>query len=67
MIALSWTALTPNTPFEAIWGFDRAQNWEEFREAARMWSVPAQNLLYADVDGNIAYQTPAQYPDPQEW
>ncbi|GAB4462883.1 MAG: penicillin acylase family protein [Anaerolineales bacterium] len=61
-IALAWTALTPNSPFEAIWGFNRAQNWEEFRAAARMWSVPAQNLLYADVDGNIGYQTPGVIP-----
>jgi len=62
VIALSWTALTPNSPFEAIWNFNRAQNWEEFRSAARSWSVPAQNLLYADVDGNIAYQTPGNIP-----
>ena len=62
VIALSWTALAPNTPFEAIWGFNRAQNWDEFRDAARMWSVPAQNLLYADVDGNIGYQTPGAIP-----
>ena len=62
VIALAWTALTPNSPFEAIWGFDKAQNWEEFRGAARLWSVPAQNLVYADVDGNIGYQTPGTIP-----
>ncbi len=62
VIALSWTALTPSTPFEAIWGFDKAQNWEEFRAAARNFHVPAQNLLYADVDGNIGYQTPGDIP-----
>ncbi len=61
-IALSWTALTPNSPFDALWGFNRAQNWQEFREAARQWSVPAQNLLYADVDGNIGYQMPGVIP-----
>ena len=61
-IALAWTALTPSTPFEAIWGFDQAQNWEEFRAAARDFHVPAQNLLYADVDGNIGYQTPGDIP-----
>jgi penicillin amidase len=61
-IALSWTALTPSTPFEAIWGFNMAQNWEEFRAAARNFHVPAQNLLYADVDGNIGYQTPGDIP-----
>jgi len=61
-IVLSWTALAPASPFEAVWGFNRAQNWEEFRAAARNWSVPAQNILYADVDGNIAYQTPGNIP-----
>ena len=61
-IALSWTALTPSTPFEAIWGFNKAQNWEEFRNAARNFHVPAQNLLYADVEGNIGYQTPGKIP-----
>ncbi len=62
VIALAWTALTPSTPFEAIWGFDRAQNWEEFRQAASEFHVPAQNLLYADVDGNIGYQMPGNIP-----
>jgi len=62
VIALAWTALTPSTPFEAIWGFDRAQNWNEFRQAASGFHVPAQNLLYADVEGNIGYQMPGDVP-----
>jgi len=62
VISLAWTALTPSTPFEAIWGFNLAQNWEEFREAASRFHVPAQNLIYADVEGNIAYQMPGDIP-----
>ena len=62
VIALAWTALTPSTPFEAIWGFDKAQNWEEFRKAASGFHVPAQNLIYADADGNIGYQMPGDIP-----
>jgi len=62
VIALKWTALAPSTPFQAIWGFNRAQNWEDFRQAARHFHVPAQNLLYADVDGNIGYQMPGSIP-----
>ncbi len=62
VIALKWTALTPSTPFQAIWGFNRAQNWEEFRQAASGFHVPAQNLIYADVDGNIGYQMPGDIP-----
>jgi len=62
VIALSWTALSPSTPFDAIWGFNKAQNWDEFRSAARDFHVPAQNLLYADTQGNIGYQTPGDIP-----
>ena len=62
VIALSWTALSPSTPFEAIWGLNQAQNWEEFRAAARNFHVPAQNMLYADTQGNIGYQTPGDIP-----
>jgi len=62
VIALKWTALTPSTPFEAIWGFNKAENWQEFREAAKNFHVPPQNLLYADVEGNIGYQMPGDIP-----
>jgi penicillin amidase len=61
-ISLSWTALEPVRLFDAIWGFNKAQNWDEFREAARNFVVPAQNLIYADIDGNIGYQMPGNIP-----
>jgi penicillin amidase len=61
-VALRWTALEPGSVFEAIWGFNKAQNWEDFRAAGRNFIVPAQNLLYADVDGNIGYQMPGHIP-----
>jgi penicillin amidase len=62
VVSLRWTALEPGSVFEAIWGFDKARNWDEFREAARGFEVPAQNLLYADTSGNIAYQMPGNVP-----
>ena len=61
-ISLRWTALEPSTIFQAIWGFDRAANWDEFRQAAQKFNVPGQNLLYADVKGNIGYQMPGNVP-----
>ncbi len=61
-IALRWTALEPTRLFNAVWNFNKAQNWDEFRAAARDFVVPAQNLVYADVDGNIGYQMPGNIP-----
>ncbi|HKH97687.1 MAG TPA: penicillin acylase family protein [Candidatus Sulfotelmatobacter sp.] len=39
-----------------------AQNWEEFRKAFSQWDAPGQNVVYADVDGNIGYQTTGKVP-----
>ncbi|MBT8211731.1 MAG: penicillin acylase family protein, partial [Acidimicrobiia bacterium] len=61
-ISLRWTALEPVTTFSALIAMNRASNWDEFRAAADLFSVPSQNLVYADVDGNIGYQSPGLIP-----
>ncbi len=61
-IALRWTALEKAQTFPAIWKINLAGNWDEFRRAASLFDAPSQNFLYADVDGNIAYQSPGKIP-----
>jgi penicillin amidase len=61
-IALRWTALENGQTFPAIWKINLAGNWDEFRQAASLFDAPSQNFLYADVDGNIGYQTPGKIP-----
>ena len=61
-VALRWTALTPGRTADAIALIDTAQSWQDFREAARLFEVPAQNLVFASKDGTIAYQTPGRIP-----
>lgn len=61
-VALHWTALNPGRTADAVFMLDRADDWSSFREAARSFEVPSQNLLYADVDGNIGYQAPGRIP-----
>ena len=61
-LSLQWTALTPGTTAASIFAIDRARDWDEFRHAASLFDVPAQNLIYADVDGNIGYQAPGAVP-----
>jgi penicillin amidase len=61
-VALRWTALEPGTILSSVLRLDQARNWEEFREALKLWTVPAQNFVYADVDGNIGYQLPGRIP-----
>jgi penicillin amidase len=61
-VALKWTALTPGRTMDAVDQLNTAQNWDEFRSAASMFEVPAQNLIYASVSGDIGYQTPGRIP-----
>jgi penicillin amidase len=61
-VALRWTALDPQPTFDAFDALNTASSWEEFREAARLLAVPAQNLLYADTSGRIGYQAPGRIP-----
>jgi penicillin amidase len=61
-VSLRWNALEPSTLIAAIPEINRAQNWQEFRAAASKFDIAAQNLIYADVDGNIGYQMPGKTP-----
>jgi penicillin amidase len=59
-VALRWTLYDGlHMPFFDV---DSAQNWEEFRKAFSQLDAPGQNVVYADVDGNIGYQTTGRVP-----
>jgi penicillin amidase len=63
--SLRWTAADATSmefPFLAL---DRARNWEEFNQTLRHYSGPAQNFIYADVDGNIGYHAAGVLPNRQ--
>ena len=61
-LALRWAALDPTCAVCAFFDFNYAQSWDEFRVAASQLSAPAQNLVFADIEGNIGYQTPGLIP-----
>jgi penicillin amidase len=61
-MALQWTALEGTRIFKAVALINLATDWNEFRQALSYWDVPSQNFVYADVDGNIGYQSPGKIP-----
>jgi penicillin amidase len=59
-LALRWTLYDGmRVPFFDV---DAAQNWEEFTKAFSQLDAPGQNVVYADVDGNIGYHTTGKVP-----
>ncbi len=62
-VAFAWTATNaPEKLLESFFGVNLAKNWEDFRAALSQYGTPSQNFVYADVDGNIGYQTPGRIP-----
>ena len=59
-LALRWTLYDGlHIPFFDV---NTAQNWQDFRHAFSQLDAPGQNVVYADVDGNIGYQTTGKVP-----
>ncbi|MDT9685734.1 penicillin acylase family protein [Streptomyces sp. TRM76323] len=64
-VSLRWTALTPGKSMDAVFKLNRARDFKGFRDAARDFEVPSQNLVYADAKGakgHIGYQAPGKIP-----
>jgi len=61
-VSLRWTALDPGTTSSALFAMNMAEDFASFRRAASLFDVPAQNLIYADLEGNIGYQAPGRLP-----
>ena len=60
--ALRWTALEPGGLDFGFPQLGHALNWNEFIETTRHIAGPGQNMIYADVDGNIGFTIPARIP-----
>ena len=59
-LALRWTLYEgTHDPFFEV---DSAQNWEQFRRAFSAFDAPGQNVVFADVDGNVGYQATGKIP-----
>src|SRR6185295_9448946 len=66
--ALRWVGSEPGTAgYLASLSLDRANNWQEFRKALERWKVPSENLVYADIDGNIGWQVAGLTPIRRGW
>jgi len=62
VVSLAWGTLEPSTLVEAFIGLNLSTNYDQFRTALSKWDIAAQNVVYADIEGNIAYQSTGKVP-----
>ncbi len=62
LIAMRWTATeSPTYEIRAMYGANKAKNWEEFNESMQWFCDPPQNVVFADSDGTIALRPTGRY------
>lgn len=62
-MAFAWTALADDDrTFQSSLELGRSGTWRDFLSAVRNLNAPQQNMVYADVDGNIGYVAAGRVP-----
>jgi penicillin amidase len=67
-LVLRWVGAEPGTAgYLGSLALDRAANWQQFEDAMKRWKVPSENIVYADVDGNIGEHSTGLAPLRKNW
>ncbi|MGC1964714.1 MAG: penicillin acylase family protein, partial [Candidatus Sulfotelmatobacter sp.] len=67
-LALRWVGAEPGTAgYLASLAVDRATDWDEFENAMKRWKVPSENIVYADIAGNIGEHSTGLAPLRKNW
>ncbi|HKB36806.1 MAG TPA: penicillin acylase family protein, partial [Gemmataceae bacterium] len=66
--ALRWIGAEPGgAAYLGCLVADRARNAREFRAALKLWKSPSENMVFADVDGNIGWVAAGWAPIRKGW
>ena len=61
-LSIRWLGNEMSNEIRTVYLLNRAKNWSDFREACRTFTSVSQNIVYADVEGNIGLQCSAGLP-----
>jgi penicillin amidase len=56
-----------STPYLASLRMDQSKTWEEFRDACTYSHAPSENMVWADVKGNIGWHATGNVPRRPNW
>ncbi|UKJ08750.1 penicillin acylase family protein [Solitalea lacus] len=60
--AMRWIAHDQSDELATFYKLNRAKNYEDYREALKAYTAPAQNFVFADNHNNIAITPNGKYP-----
>lgn len=62
LMTFRWTGFEKSDDVKCFYGINNSRNWNEFKESLKDFCAPAQNIIYADINGNIGYRTAGKIP-----
>lgn len=60
--ALQWMAHQASQEYLTFYQLNRAKNFEDYLDALRFYECPAQNFVFASVDGDIGLRQQGKFP-----
>ncbi len=61
-LSIHWIGNEMSNEIRSVYLLNRANNWNDFRDAVKTFKSVSQNIVYADVAGNIGLQCSAGVP-----
>lgn len=61
-VSMSWAGAWETLELSALIQLNTMKNWEDFTNAVRDFSIPGQNMVYADKEGNIGWRPAVKLP-----
>jgi penicillin G amidase len=61
-LSVQWVGFGPTQELEAFMMINRARNLAEFQEALQRFDAGAQNFVYGDIEGHIAFFSAGEVP-----
>ncbi len=61
-VSMHWVGDEPSNEMKTVYHLNRAGNWNEFKDALRTFRSISQNIVYADLSGNIGLFCAAGIP-----
>ncbi len=66
-VSLRWLGAEGSGWLAALQRMNRAGSVDQFRQALKGWRMPTWSLVFADVEGDIGYQSTGQIPIRRVW
>jgi len=62
LVSMRWTGQDISDELYSLVLINKAKNWNDFRNGVKEFTVPGQNFVYADAEGNIGYLAGVRLP-----